>query len=137
MKLRLRGASVRVRLDQRDLSTLMESGRVEDGIRFGEFPDQTFSYAVELQDHGPVEPRLEYTSGHFVLLLDRNVAKSWNASSQVGFETQQDFGETTVRIILEKDFACLDRPASQAEDDQFAFPNPASSCGTAPPPSTT
>lgn len=132
MKLRLRGASIRVRLDQKDLSLLLETGRVEDGIRFGESHDLSFSYAVELIDPGPAEPRVSYRSGHFVLQVDRSVAHEWNSTTQVGFETQQTFEETTVRIILEKDFACLDRPASQAEDDQFAFPNPAAGCG--PPP---
>jgi hypothetical protein len=45
MKLRLKGNSVRVRLDRRDIERLIDHGRIEDAVRFG--PALAFSYAVE------------------------------------------------------------------------------------------
>ena len=34
MKLRLRGNSIRVRLDRRDIERLIDEGRVDDAVRF-------------------------------------------------------------------------------------------------------
>jgi hypothetical protein len=45
MKLRLKGNSIRVRLDRRDIERLIDEGRVHDAVRFG--PGLAFSYAVE------------------------------------------------------------------------------------------
>ena len=45
MKLRLKGNSIRVRLDRRDIERLIDKGRVDDAVRFG--PGLAFSYAVE------------------------------------------------------------------------------------------
>ncbi len=48
MKLRIKGNSVRVRLDRRDLANLLATGRVEDSVTFGPDTGQRFSYAVEM-----------------------------------------------------------------------------------------
>jgi hypothetical protein len=46
----------------------------------------------------------------------------------VGFDEEQTVEGGTVRVILEKDFACLDRPAEDAAEDTWAFPNPSVVC---------
>jgi hypothetical protein len=33
-----------------------------------------------------------------------------------------------VRVILEKDFACIDRPLGEEADDAYAFANPSAVC---------
>jgi hypothetical protein len=33
-----------------------------------------------------------------------------------------------VRVVLEKDFACLDRPEGEEAEDAWAYPNPSSAC---------
>ena|SRR5262245_63507888 len=131
MKLRIRRNSVRVRMDRRDLAELIEQGRIGRGsarvidvLRFGPGSAHTFTYAVMIGAAPPGCPRADYASGLLVLTIDPVAAQLWAEGDRVGFDEEQAVDGGTVRVILEKDFACLDRPAEDAEEDAWAFPNP-------------
>lgn len=123
MKLRIRGDSIRLRLTPSEVKQLAEEGRVEQALRFG--PDERFTYAIAfggstlsatLEDRG-----IEVT-------VPGEAVRAWAASTDaVGIEGARDLGGgETLRILVEKDVACLtERPR---EDDADAFPNPSSSC---------
>lgn len=125
MKLRLKGNSIRLRLDRKDLARLVEGGRVEDALRFG--PDSAFVYAVEAGDAPRGGPTASYRDGRLTVRLDRRDIQEWAAGDRVGFENTHEVDGGTVRILIEKDFACLDRRTGH-EDDAHAFPNPSESC---------
>jgi hypothetical protein len=126
MKLRLKGNSIRVRLDRRDIEGLIARGRIEDSLRFG--PDLVFSYAVEIGAAPRERPRASYTVGRLAIRIDPRDAEKWLAGSRVGFDHLQDVDGGVVRVLLEKDFACIDRPAGEEADDAYAFPNPSAGC---------
>ena len=126
MKLRLRGTSIRVRLDRRDIERLIDKGRVHDAVRFG--PGLAFSYAVEMGPAPRERPRASYAAGRLLIRIDPDDADEWLAGDRVGFDHQQPVEGGVVRVLLEKDFACIDRPAGEEADDAYAFPNPSSVC---------
>jgi hypothetical protein len=126
MKLRLRGNSIRVRLDRRDIDRLTEHGRVDDAVCFG--PGRTFSYAVEVGPAPRGRPTVHYTEGYLTLRIDPGDAEEWRAGDRVGFDHNQSVDGGAVRVLLEKDFACVDRPSEQEEDNAYAFPNPSVVC---------
>ena len=126
MKLRLKGNSIRVRLDRRDLGRLIDSGRVEDAVQFG--PGLAFSYAVEVGPAPRERPHASYTEGRLTIRIDREDAVEWVAGDRVGFDHQQPGDAGLVRVLLEKDFACIDRPPGEELDDAYAFHNPALAC---------
>jgi hypothetical protein len=126
MKLRLKGDSIRVRLDRRDLGRLIDFGRVEDAVRFG--PGLAFSYAVEVAPAPRERPRASYTEGRLTIRIDREDAVEWASGDRVGFDHRQPVDVGVLRVLLEKDFACIDRPPDEEPDDAFAFPNPAFVC---------
>ena len=128
MKLRIRGNSVRVRLDRKDLAELLEHGRVLDVLRFGPSSNHTFTYAVVAGSAPPGRPHAQYYAGLLVVTIDFGDAREWAAGEQVGFDHALAVEGGTVRVILEKDFACLDRPAADAVEDAWAFPNPLGVC---------
>lgn len=128
MKLRIRRNSVRVRMDRRDLAELIEQGRVIDVLRFGPGSAHTFTYAVLIGAASPGSPRVDYANGLLVVTIDPVAAQLWAVGTRVGFDEEQAVDGGTVRVILEKDFACLDRPAEDAEEDAWAFPNPSVVC---------
>lgn len=127
MKLRLKGNSIRLRLDRKDLATLLESGRVEDALRFGPGDESAFIFAVAAGDAPRGAPSASYRDGKLTVSLDRRDAEEWAGGDRVGFEHVQQTDGGPVRILIEKDFACLDRPAGH-DDDAHAFPNPSASC---------
>lgn len=126
MKLRLKGNSIRVRLDRRDIERLVDAGRVDDGIRFG--PARAFSYAVEMGPAPRERPSASYNDGCLTIRIDPADAEAWLSSDRIGFDHQQPVEGGVVRVLLEKDLACIDRPPGEEADDAYAFPNPALSC---------
>jgi len=128
MKLRLKGNSVRIRLDRKDLRELIESGRVEDRMTFGPEPGQQFSYVVEIGTANPGQPGIHYCDGRMAVQISRGDADAWAGSDLVGFSSEQATDGGAVRVLLEKDFACIDRAAGEEADDAWAFPNPSMVC---------
>ena len=126
MKLRIRGNSIRVRMDRRDLGTLMEAGRVVDEVRFG--PGAAFSYAVEAAAAPRERPTASYGADRLTIRIDPEDLRAWCSGDRVGYLHEQAVDGGVVRVVLEKDFACLDRPSGEAEDDAHAFPNPSATC---------
>ena len=126
MKLRLKGNSIRVRLDRRDIERLIEEGQVDDAVRFG--PGLVFSYAVEAGLAPRGRPTAHYTDGCLTIRIDPGDADEWLGGDRVGFDHQQPVDGGVVRVLLEKDFACIDRPAGEEADDAYAFPNPSAVC---------
>ena len=84
--------------------------------------------AVMIGKAPPGRPRADYASGLLVVTIDPVAAQLWAAGTRVGFDEEQAVEGGTVRVILEKDFACLDRPAGDAAEDARAFPNPSVVC---------
>jgi hypothetical protein len=126
MKLRLKGNSIRVRLDRRDIERLIDKGRVDDAVRFG--PELAFSYAVEAGLAPRGRPTAHYTVGCLTILIDPDDAYDWLSGNRVAFDHQQPVDGGVVRVLLEKDFACVDRPLGEEADDAYAFPNPSAVC---------
>ncbi|QDT54802.1 hypothetical protein Pan44_28400 [Caulifigura coniformis] len=128
MKLRIKGNTVRLRVDRRDLEALLRDGRVIEETRFGATDDLCFSYMLEIAGAPGATPVIGYRGGRFTIQIGQTTAIDWVQSERVGFESSQQEDGRTIRLTLEKDFACLDRPAGQEGDDEFAFPNPSSHC---------
>lgn len=126
MKLRLKGNSIRIRLDRRDIERLIGEGRVDDAVRFG--PKLAFSYAVALGIAPRERPIASYSDGHLTIRIDPADAEAWHSGDRIGFDHQQPVDGGVVRVLLEKDFACIDRSPGDEADDAYAFPNPAISC---------
>ena len=97
-------------------------------LRFGPGSTHTFTYAVITGAAPPGRPRADYAGGLLVVTIDPADAEAWADGNQVGFDHEQVVESGTVRVILEKDFACLDRPAADAAEDARAFPNPSVVC---------
>lgn len=126
MKLRLKGNSIRVRLDRRDIERLIDEGHVDDAVQFG--PGLAFSYAVEAGPAPREQPKVSYISGRLTIQIDPVDVEEWLSGDRVGFDHQQPVEGGVIRVLLEKDFACIDRPLGEEADDAYAFPNPSTVC---------
>lgn len=123
MKLRLRGNSLRLRLTQGEVNDLVRCGSVEEKTAFG--PEALLSYAIALGDAPSVSASFE--AGAIRVTVPRAEARAWATSDRVGIEADQaTFGGASLRVLIEKDFACL--KARTGEDERDAFPNPNTTC---------
>lgn len=124
MKLRLRENSIRLRLLQTEMKTLGETGLVAETIEFSDC--QKLNYAVEISETaGEICARFE--NEEITVEIPAQAARHWIETNLIGLEHEQKKGgATTLKILIEKDFVCVERPFD--DDNQDAFPHPNMSC---------
>jgi hypothetical protein len=120
MKLRIKGNSLRLRLGPSEIEQLLEAGRVEDTIHFAPEPDAALTYALEIAD-AQGNATLRYRPREVTVLLSREAAWRWAKSDEVTISGESETSEGPLALLVEKDFACLDRSDRENED---TFPHP-------------
>jgi len=118
MKLRLQGNSLRLRLRQGEVRRLVERGVVEERT---EFAEAAFVYALRVTDAAQISADVKQY--RIEVAVPRGVARQWASGEQVGIEGSQPTpGGKALRILVEKDFECIDAPPGDTQED--AYPNP-------------
>jgi hypothetical protein len=121
MKLRIKGNSLRLRVIRSELDVLISTGRIEETIWFGSGADCRLTYALEL-GIGIDDVALRCVPPEIAVLVPSGEAIAWRSSDQVGIYAAADLGPRGfLELVIEKDFACLDR---SDEDNLDTFPNP-------------
>jgi hypothetical protein len=124
MKLRIKGDSLRLRLTQGEVRELAERGSVEDRVRFG--GGVSFVYRLR-RDPAAIAITASYAGGAMDVRLPDRAAQAWCDSDEVTLAgTQPAAADAELRIVVEKDFACL--TAREGEDESDHFPNPNQRC---------
>ncbi|MGB6687796.1 MAG: hypothetical protein WBE76_08125 [Terracidiphilus sp.] len=120
MKLRVHKNSLRLRLGPSEIARLFDAGRIEERIRFAPHENAALTYALELASPGQ-ELSLRHRPMEITVLLARDEARRWADGEQVGISGEIDIGQDKLELLVEKDFACIDREGGEEED---TFPNP-------------
>jgi hypothetical protein len=128
MKLRIRGNSIRLRLTQGEVSGLIADGVICEAVQFSAAPADRLTYSVQVS-HSAALPLASYTHGELLVTLPAARVVEWADSDQVGIEHTQAADGIELRIVVEKDFRCLQPRPEEDEADNFPHPDPAS-CGT-------
>lgn len=123
MKLRMRHNSVRLRLTQAEVEKLKSEWRVEETVDFG---SRSLMYAVVASTEA-TELHADWDGGTLTVEIPQDAVETWATTPQVGLQGEQsvDGPGQTLRILVEKDFRCLEERLSEDAD---TFPNPAA-CG--------
>ncbi len=118
MKLRLHGNSVRLRLNQAEVSQFSKTGYVEETIDFG--AGGSLSYVLE--SSSKVEAlAAHYRNGQLRIQMPAVVGHDWVTTERVGVAGEQALpGGKQLSILIEKDFKCVHRD----EPEPDAYPNP-------------
>ena len=121
MKLRLRGNSIRLRLLRGEVRQLGQTGAVSETTNFAA-ASLTFTLAASSQ----VETMTAQFVGHQItVLLPETVAREWVESDEISLHGEQILREhETLKILVEKDFVCLDRVDDADNVDAYPHPNP-------------
>jgi hypothetical protein len=121
MKIRIKGDSLRLRVSRSEVARLLAGDCLEDTIHFAPEASATFTYAMQ-QEPSVSRPTVQYAENKVKILLPTDRAKEWGVTDQVGIAEDLTLGDAgTLALLIEKDFACLDR---SDEDNQDTFPNP-------------
>ncbi len=128
MKLRFTPNSVRLRLNQTEVTKLAESGLLSERVDFPGPVPSSLVYSLRLATDSEIGlAHLE--EGEFTVTVPQEQAKIWaNTVREVGLYYKHDLpGGGNLRIAIEKDFQCVDGPPE--EHDPAAYPNPLAKIG--------
>ena len=122
MKLRIRGNSIRLRLEQAEVKQLVETGKVEETVIFPSA--QRFVYTLALD---PAEQyKADFTGGTITVYLPYAAGQKWAKGEDVGIYAEVASEGLPLKLIIEKDFQCLHKRPDEDESGMFA--NPHASC---------
>ncbi|MCM4169757.1 hypothetical protein KCTC52924_03956 [Arenibacter antarcticus] len=119
MKIRIQGNSIRYRLTRSEVSSLQKSGFIEERTAFN---GAHFIYAIKALDN-ITSLEATFQENTITLLFPMSQNKKWADVERVGYENNMGLEDgQTLRLLLEKDFVCLDE---RTEDQADNYPNPA------------
>lgn len=120
MKLRIRGSSLRLRLSQGEVRTLAEQGAVEDRV---EFPgDARLVYRLRAVKNSSIIS-VSYSGNLIEVLVPEAIAGQWCGTDLVTLAGAQPVAAGELRVVVEKDFACLTPREGEDESDNFPQPD--------------
>ena len=121
MKLRIKGNSVRIRLSVTEVETLSSGTPLRESTAFA---GGKLEYSVEPVDAACMNATFE--NNRITLLVPQNYLVNWPSNSVVGFDESVAISHAeSLRLLLEKDFKCLD---VSEEDQADYFENPSKVC---------
>lgn len=127
MKLRIRGNSLRLRLLRGEVEQFGETGRIAETIQFGASPAEQIIYSLEA-DGKTAKIEADFAENKITVKVPLEFARNWAESDEVSLRGEQLIeNETFLKILIEKDFVCIDRKDDQ--DNEDAFPHPTGKCG--------
>jgi hypothetical protein len=122
MKLRMKGNSLRFRLLKSEVQDLRFTGRVQEEVSFSRhFRADKLTYAIEhSRQFSDVE--VLHSPQQILVQVPHSLVENWAAGDDVGIYSDIPLaGGDSLAVMIEKDFACLDR---SDEDNRDTFENP-------------
>ena len=121
MKLRIRGNSIRLRLTRTEVAAFGETGTVVETVEF-EPSLAVFRYELNRSSKDTlISARFE--DNCLSIFVPVQEAENWIGSEDVGIEALHPIGDSRfLRILVEKDFACLTPRENEDETDTFTHP---------------
>jgi hypothetical protein len=121
VKLRLQYNSIRFRLKRSEVEQFARTGRVEEKIISGSSDNQMFGYVLESTEKVS-SLKATVRPGAIIVRVPPEAVTRWSSTDQISIEGEQAVdNQTSLRILIEKDFACIDGTDEQNVD---TFPNP-------------
>lgn len=119
MKLRIKGDSLRLRLSQGEMGALAERGEVADRVSFpgGAVLGYRVRSAKDIADISA-----SYSTNLIDVLVPTTLSQRWCGTDLVTLSASQRLAAGELRIVLEKDWACL--APREGEDESDNFPHP-------------
>jgi hypothetical protein len=122
MKLRIKGNSIRLRLGQSEVRRLLSEGIVSESTAFDLFRGQKLEYVLCTATN-LLAMTASFENSRITVRMPASVMRNWAATDQVGVETTQVGSDgSELKILVEKDFECIDAPHDESQEE--AFPNP-------------
>jgi hypothetical protein len=114
-----------LRLSQGEIRALLEEGLVEERVPFASGADLVYRLR---RDAATDEITASFRNGILEIRVPEGTAREWCTTELVTLAHEQALPDGSLRITLEKDFACL--APREGEDESDNFPHPQAGSGT-------
>ncbi|REJ75529.1 MAG: hypothetical protein DWQ47_08635 [Acidobacteria bacterium] len=101
MKLRLTNREIRLRLSAAEINDFAVLGRIDEVVYLGVQAGGAFGFSLEAGEYESLFAKFDGTS--LCLGVPVDLARRWTSSDLIGIESEQDSGNSRVRILVEKD----------------------------------
>ena len=132
MKLRIRGDSIRLRLGRSEVRKMLDHGIVAESTTFDSSRRQRLEYMLcATEDAHAVAA--SFDEGRIVVRIPCDLVRDWASTDQVGIEAVQVGGDGgALRVLIEKDFECIEGAADESQEDAFPHSEFGASCAVSP-----
>lgn len=120
MKIRIKDNSLRLRITQGELAQFEREKHVESRISFPNGAAIVYSLSWSNGD----EYSVEFDGKNIRVSVPKSAGQGWLEPTEVGMETHIASADgESLRVLIEKDFACLTERVDEDESDNFPNPN--------------
>jgi hypothetical protein len=116
MKIRIKGDSIRYRLSKSDLEKFYKDSFLEE---ITHFPANQLTYSLKANDSEGISA--DFQKNEIFIFFPKSELDTWFHTDKVTYQHIQKFEGKELKILLEKDFMCID---NVEEDQSDNFPNP-------------
>lgn len=129
MKLRIQANSIRFRITPTELQALATRGQIESAVQLGNAAENRLTYVLESSD-ACSRVEAQYAAAKIRVMLPAKEVREWASTERVAIEGVQCVAGGELKILVEKDFKCLQPRSNENEADRF--PNPADKSRASP-----
>ena len=115
MKLRLRGNSVRLRLNRRDIDGLASGNVLEECVVFP--ASARLFYSLEPRNEGGATACFDGAA--IRIAVPSATVSEWATSEEIGLYFDFPAGEHPLKVAIEKDLECLHGPEEELDPEAF------------------
>lgn len=118
MKLRIKGNSLRFRLTKQEVGLIASSGIISESVDFGV---NQFSYVLEKGGNSTI--KATFVDGTILISIPIQLVNNWANSEEEGISSEISINGKVLKVLIEKDFACLKIRKDEDESDMFNNPD--------------
>ncbi len=127
MKLRILGNSIRFRLGRTEVERFGRLGSIDETVRFGGLPENDLTYTLQKIDGSAFVA--SFSKGNIVIGIPRTLADPWISGDEVSLSGKQNLDDQTdLKILIEKDFVCLNAHNDEDQSDRYPHPKGPDAC---------
>jgi hypothetical protein len=124
MKVRIKGNSLRFRLNKPDVNDLEKNGIILEAIEFGINKDDIFSFILKKNSKNFFDASFKNNS--ITILIPGRIMDEWINTGLIGISEMISVkNKKSVYVLIEKDFACLN---TNEEENEGTYSNPLAVC---------
>lgn len=115
MKLRFRGNSVRLRVNQREVRELAAGNALREQVFF----PGSAQVSYVLQSTPQSGPQAFFEEGTIRVLAPKGEVQEWADTDSIGLYFELPSDRMPLKIAIEKDLECTDGPSEERDPDAF------------------